>query len=69
MLVIIASPRDDAAEALAARWASECVISRLTPAGSPLEAGAESGAAAPRPTPAARRTANPFRLHRVRRRQ
>jgi hypothetical protein len=61
------------AEALAARWADECLITRLTPAGEPVEAGASlptgSLAAAPRPTRAARRTANPFRLHRVRHRQ
>lgn len=58
------------AEALAARWATECVVSRLTPAGDPVEAGPTlpdaSGAAVPRPTPAARPTAPPFRLHRVR---
>lgn len=61
------------AEALAARWAAECLVSRLTPADVPVEAGAGlpdgSLAAAPRPTPAARRTPNPFRLHRVRGRQ
>jgi hypothetical protein len=55
-----------------ARWAADgCVVSRLTPVGDPTEMGAtladSSGAAAPRPTPASRRTANPFRLHRVRR--
>jgi hypothetical protein len=61
------------AEALAARWATECVVTRLTPADAPVEAAAGlpdgSLAAAPRPTPAARRTPNPFRLHRVRGRQ
>jgi hypothetical protein len=61
------------AEALVARWSGGCVISRLTPAGEPVEAGASlptgSQAAVPRPTPAARRTAKPFRLHRVRNRQ
>lgn len=60
------------AETLAARWAAECVVSRLTPAGDPTAAGptlpASSQAAVPRPTPATRRTAMPFRLHRVRRR-
>lgn len=54
----------------AARWAAECTVSRLVPAGDPVEAGTSlpdgSGAAAPPPTPAARRTAKPFRLHRVR---
>jgi hypothetical protein len=53
------------------RWAAGCVLSRLTPAGEPTEAGPSldpaSGAAPPLPTPAARRTAKPFRLHRVRR--
>jgi hypothetical protein len=79
------------AEALAARWAAECVVSRLTPAGGRgaeaggevIGRGAEAGggiiagaglpdgslAAVPRPTPAARRTPKPFRLHRIRRRQ
>ena len=55
-----------------ARWAAECTVSRLTPAGEPTGAGPTlpdgSGAAPPPPTPATRRTANPFRLHRVRRR-
>jgi hypothetical protein len=50
-----------------ARWAAECVVSRLTPAGDPVMPLPDgSGAAAPVPTPAARRTAKPFRLHRVR---
>ncbi len=53
------------------RWAQECVVSKLTPAGEPSEAGPtltdDSGAAAPRPTPAAHRAAKPLRLHRVRR--
>lgn len=56
---------------LAQRWAAECVLSRLAPAGAPLAAGATlpdgSLAAPPRPTPAARQTRKPFRLHRVRR--
>ena len=58
------------AEELTSRWARECVINRLAPVGDPVEAGGRqdgpSEAAAPRPTPAARRTRNPFRLHRVR---
>jgi hypothetical protein len=53
------------------RWADGCVVSRLAPAGEPDEAGATlpdgSLAAPPRPTPAARVTRRPFRLHRVRR--
>jgi hypothetical protein len=60
-------------EALAARWATECVVTRLTPASTPTEAGTSlpdgSLAAAPRPTAAARHTPKPFRLHRVRGRQ
>jgi hypothetical protein len=52
-----------------ARWATKCLVSRLVPVGDPVEAAADdgSGAAPPRPTPAANRTARPFRLHRVRR--
>lgn len=56
------------AEALVARWAAECAVSRLAPAGEPLPPGDESGAAPPVPTPAANRTRKPFRLHRVRQR-
>jgi hypothetical protein len=59
------------AEATIARWAAECVVSRLEPAGPPVEAGASlpdgSLAAAAPPTPAVRRARRPFRLHRVRR--
>jgi hypothetical protein len=59
------------AEETAARWAAECTVHRLSPAGDPTEAGptlsGESEAEPPRPTPATRRTAKPFRLHRVRR--
>ena len=54
------------AEALVARWAAECALSRLTPVGDPVPLGAESGAAPPAPTPATNRTRKPFRLHRVR---
>lgn len=61
-----------AAEATIARWAAECVVSRLEPAAEPVEAGGSlpdgSLAAAPPPTPAVRRTRRPFRLHRVRQR-
>jgi hypothetical protein len=53
------------------RWAAECVVSRLAPAGAPTEAGPTlpdaSLAAPPPPTPAARPARRPFRLHRVRR--
>jgi hypothetical protein len=59
------------AEQTVARWADECVLSRLAPAGDPDEAGATlpdaSLAAPPRPSPAARLPRRPFRLHRVRR--
>jgi hypothetical protein len=61
------------AEQTVARWAETCVVSRLAPDGDPTEVGetlpSASGAAGPRPSPAARRTAKPFRLHRVRRRR
>jgi hypothetical protein len=59
------------AEETAARWATECVVSRLRPSGPPTEAGDDlpddSMAAPPPPTPATRPTRKPFRLHRVRR--
>ncbi len=54
----------------AVRWAAGCVLSRLAPTGDPTETRPDmpddSGAAPPPPTPAARRTAKPFRLHLVR---
>lgn len=55
------------ADALVERWARECTLTRLDPAGPPAEPGTRSDAAPPRETPAARRTKPPFRLHRVRR--
>lgn len=59
------------ADALAARWAAECVVQRLTPAGEPTEAGAtlaDSDQAEPaRESTAVRPARRPFRLHRVRR--
>jgi hypothetical protein len=59
------------AEQLAARWATECAVLGLVPADEPVEAGptlpAESLAAPPRPSPAARPARRPMRLHRVRR--
>jgi hypothetical protein len=52
------------------RWAEECVVSRLAPTGEPTEAGPDlpdgSLAVPPPPSPAARTTRRPFRLHRVR---
>lgn len=60
------------AEALVARWAAECAIHRLSPAGAPLEAGSTlpdaSHAEPPRESQSTRPTRRPFRLHRVRRR-
>jgi hypothetical protein len=60
------------AEETVARWAAECVVSRLAPAGEPTEAGdslPDGSLAAPPPeTPATRTPRRPFRLHRVRRR-
>jgi hypothetical protein len=60
------------AAGLIERWAAECALNRLAPAGEPLAAGSTlpdgSLGAPPRPTPAARHTRKPFRLHRVRRR-
>ena len=55
---------------LVSRWAHDCVINRLTPAGAPVEQGATlpdaSLAAPPSPSPAVSETRRPFRLHRVR---
>jgi hypothetical protein len=52
------------------RWATECVVSRLVPADEPpLPRPEGSLAAPPRPTPAARVTRMPFRLHRVKKRR
>ncbi len=62
----------EAAPRLVERWAAECVLNRLVPAAGAVVEGAglpdDSLAAPPRPTPAARPTRRPFRLHRVRRR-
>jgi hypothetical protein len=55
--------------ALAGQWERDCVVCRLTPTDSPNEVlPDDSLAAAPRPTPAARVTRRPFRLHRVKKR-
>lgn len=56
-----------AAEALAARWASECTVSKLTPTGDPAGMSDDSLAEPPRETPARYRPRTPFHLHRVRR--
>lgn len=57
---------------LVERWAAECALNLLVPTGHPVLAGEtlpdDAQAAPPRPTPAARPTRRPFRLHRVRRR-
>jgi hypothetical protein len=62
--------RDSTAD-LVERWAAECTLHRLAPAGAPVAAGDSlpdgSLAAPPRETPATRQTRKPFRLHRVRR--
>lgn len=58
------------AEALAERWAAECLVVALIPVPGEAKTGTElpdaSEATAPRPTPAANATRKPFRLHRVR---
>jgi hypothetical protein len=61
----------EAAEAMAQRWARECVVSRLVPtddaavvSGTRLPDG--SLAVPPPPSPAVRPAPRPFRLHRVR---
>lgn len=60
----------DAAAQLA-RWAQEGTVTRLVPAGEPVEAGPTLPdgplAEPPRDTPARRQPRVPFRLHRVRR--
>jgi hypothetical protein len=62
------------ADEVVARWAeSGCAVVRLTPSDQDAAVGSpdlpsESGAAAPRETPARVETRRPFRLHRVRRR-
>lgn len=58
-----------AAEDTSARWARDCTVSRLTPDGDP-EPLPDTALAAPAPgSPAARRLAAPFHLHRVRTRR
>lgn len=58
------------ADVTVARWATDCVLSRLRPAAAPAEAGpslpADTFAAPPRPTSATRLPRRPFKLHRVR---
>jgi hypothetical protein len=53
------------------RWATNALVSRVEPAGDPIEAGAclpdAAGAAPPRPTPATTRTPQPLVLGRRRR--
>lgn len=60
------------AASVVARWAETCTITKLTPAGDPIEAGSSlpdgSLAEPSRESPARRPTRRPFRLHRVRRR-
>jgi hypothetical protein len=58
------------AEAMAQRWARECVVSRLSPTDAAVESGTAlpdgSLAVPPPPSPAIRPAHRPFRLHRVR---
>lgn len=54
------------AAALIERWAAECTVHRLAPAGDPMPEGDASEAAPPRDTPAASPARRPFRLHKVR---
>ncbi|MBB5870497.1 hypothetical protein F4553_003876 [Allocatelliglobosispora scoriae] len=58
------------AEALAARWAEQCLVVSLSPVPGAATAGAAlpdaSEATAPRPSTATTVTRKPFRLHRVR---
>lgn len=58
------------AEALAERWAATCVVSRLSPAGDPIEAGPTlpggSLVAPVRPAPPVRAVKKPKVLHKVR---
>ena len=56
-------------EDLIARWARECAIWSLNPAGRSGAPSDDSGAAEPRPTPAANATRKPFKLHRVSRKR
>ena len=51
---------------LADRWASECTVVRLVPAGTPLPPSDTGEAAPPRDSTAARPAKRPFRLHKVR---
>lgn len=59
-------------ETLLARWAAQCAVIQLAPAGDPVEAGPTLPdgplAEPPRDTPVRRRPRAPFHLHRVRRR-
>jgi hypothetical protein len=60
---------DGTTEAVVQRWAMECTLSRLEPAGDVVARPGfpdASGAAPPRETPAAQVTRKPFRLHKVR---
>lgn len=55
-----------AAADLAARWAAECTVVRLAPAGPPSPPTSTSESTPPRDSPAARPARLPFRLHKVR---
>jgi hypothetical protein len=60
---------DGTTEAVVQRWAMDCALSRLEPAGDVVarpDLPETSGATPPRETPAVRVTRKPFRLHKVR---
>lgn len=58
-----------AADDTSARWARDCTVSRLSPDGEPEPLPDGALAAPPPGSPAARRLAAPFHLHRVRARR
>jgi hypothetical protein len=56
----------EGAEAMAQRWARECLVTRLVPVDGPPEALPDGSLAVPPPpSPAVRPAWRPFRLHRV----
>ncbi len=57
-------------DALVTKWSTAATVLRLVPIDDDTEPKTDgSEAAVPRPTPAVRRTAKPFRLHKVKRRK
>jgi hypothetical protein len=56
-------------ETVVERWATTAIITKLTPADDEIRPATDgSEAAPPRETPASKRTAKPFKLHRVKKR-